>query len=88
MVSRSKRTWFHELPVRQTDRFRRGVPEHHVELRVAEDEGLGLVDQGHLDGVAERLGNARAELEAAEACSQHQNSSLHCPIVSRRRPSS
>jgi hypothetical protein len=48
--------------VGQPDRLWRGVPEHHVELRVAEDERIALVDQGHLRAVAQRLRYQRGEL--------------------------
>ena len=60
------------LAVRQAHRLGRRAAEHDVELRVAEDEAVALVDERHVDLVAERLGQHRAELEAAEARSQHQ----------------
>ena len=56
-----------DVAVRQPHRVERRPPEHHVELRVAEDEGVVLVDQRHVDVVAERLGEHGRELEPAEA---------------------
>ena len=44
-----------DVAVREADRVGRRPPEHHVELRVAEDERVALVDQRHVDVVAERL---------------------------------
>jgi hypothetical protein len=48
------------------------APEHHVELREPEDEALALVDQRHLDVVAQFLGQRRRQLEPAEPGTQHQ----------------
>ncbi len=57
----------HEVAVRQPHRLERRAVKHHVELRVAEDERVALVDQGHLDAVGESFGQQGAELEAAKS---------------------
>ena len=57
----------------ETDGVGFAFAEHHVELGEPEDEGVGLVDQGDVDVVAERLGEAAAELQTAEAGSQDQD---------------
>ena len=44
--------------------------EHHLELREAEDERLGTVDEHDVDVVAELVGQARGQLETAEAGAQ------------------
>ncbi len=66
-----------EVAIRQPDGLGRLAAEHDVELRVPEDEAVGLVDQRHVDLVAQRLGQRRRELEAAEARSQYQHSIGH-----------
>ena len=48
-------------------------PEHHVELREAEHEGVALVDERDLHRVAELGGQPRDELEAAEPSPQHEH---------------
>ena len=55
-----------DVAVREADRVGRRPAEHHVELRVPEDEGVVLVDQGHVDVVAERLRQHGRELETSE----------------------
>ena len=46
---------FHEFLIRQSHRVGPRMPEHHVELREAEIEGVALVNQRHFDVVAKRL---------------------------------
>ncbi len=41
--------------------------EHHLELREAEDERVGAVEEHEVDAVTELVGQARGQLEAAEA---------------------
>ncbi len=47
--------------------------EHHVELREAEHEALGTVDQRDLDLISQRLRQAGAQLEPAEPGTQHHD---------------
>ncbi len=70
-----------DLAVRQADRVECRPAEHHVELRVAEDERVVLVDQRHLDLVAERLGQHGGELETAETRSEDDNAGRHGAII-------
>lgn len=56
-----------EGAVREVDRLGRGPAEHHVELRVPEDEAVVLVDDRDLGLAAEPLGEARGDLESAES---------------------
>ena len=69
-----------DVAVREANCVRSRPPEHHVELRVAEDEGVALVDQGDGDLVAERFREHGRELEPAEAGSQDDDS-LHRTIL-------
>ena len=55
--------------------------EEHVQLRIAEDERVALVDQGQVEPVAQRLGQQRAELEAAEARTQDYHARFHAPSI-------
>ena len=55
-----------QVAVRQSHGVERRAPEHHVELRVAEDEGVALVDERHVGLVAERLRQPGRQLETAE----------------------
>ena len=64
----------------------RRTTEHHVELGEAEHEPLGLVDQHHLDLVAELLGEPRRQLESTESRTQHQYSH-GCESTASRTPS-
>src|SRR4029078_2141507 len=52
-----------------------------VELGVAEDERIGLVDQRGLDLVAELLRHGRRQLEPAEAGSQNEDARVHAAII-------
>ena len=74
-----------EVAVRKANRVQRRPPEHHVELRVAEDERVALVDQRDGDLVADRLRQHRRELEPAEAGSQDDDS-LHRTILGEGSP--
>ena len=56
----------------------KGPAEHHVELREAEDEAFGLVDEHDLDRIAELVGQPRRQLQPSEARSEHQD--LHRPL--------
>ncbi len=53
------------------------MPEHHVELREAEIEGVALVDQRHFDVVAKRLREHGAEFEPAEAGAENEDAFFH-----------
>ncbi|MEX0852762.1 MAG: hypothetical protein WD036_05680 [Bauldia sp.] len=78
IVCCTKRTpVFDEVAVRQAHRIQRRPAEHDVELRVAEYERVTLVDQRHVDVVAERFRQQSAELEASEACSKNDDARLH-----------
>ena len=66
-----------EARVRKTNLLERLPPEHHVELRVSEDEGVVPVDQGDPCAVAERLGEEGRELETAEARPQDDDARVH-----------
>ena len=78
IVSRRKRTpGLTTSRVRQAHLLGRRPPEHHVELRVAEDEGVALVDQRHAGVVAERLRQHGRELEAAEARTEDEDARPH-----------
>jgi hypothetical protein len=61
---------FDDVGIGQADVLERRPVEHHVELRVAEDEGVVLVDQLDAGVAAERLGQDSRELETAEARAQ------------------
>jgi hypothetical protein len=47
-----------DVAVRQPHLLHRAPPEHHVELREAEDEGVAPVDQCDLDVVGELTGQS------------------------------
>lgn len=66
-----------EVAIGQPDRFRGRPAEHHVEFRVSEGECVALVDQGDVGIVAERLGQKRAQLKAAEPCTKNEDASFH-----------
>ena len=71
-----------DVAVRNAHGVHRRAAEHHVELRVAEDECLGLVDQRHVDLVAELLRQDARELEAPEAGTENDDASSHASSVS------
>ena len=75
-----------DVAIGQTNRVERRPAEHHVELRVAEDERVALVDQGHIDVPAGRLGQRRGELETAEARSQDHNPQHRAILLRLRSP--
>jgi len=66
-----------EVGIRQANLAWRLAPEHHVELRVAEDEGVVLVDERNAGVAAERFGQESRELETAEARAQNDETRLH-----------
>ena len=70
-----------DVTVLEADRVERRPAEHHVELRVSEDERVVLVDQGYVDVVAERLRQHGRELKTAEARSEDDNPGFHQAIV-------
>jgi hypothetical protein len=74
-------TGLDEVAVREANRVERCPAEHHVELRVAEDERVALVDQGDVDVVAELFRQHGRELEASEARSQDDDPRSHRAIV-------
>ena len=89
-LAQESHAWLGEARVRDANLLRRRPPEHHVELRVAEDEGVVPVDQGDPGVVAERLGEQGRELETAEARSQDDDARFHrtslTPGPTRRGP--
>jgi hypothetical protein len=66
-----------------------GLPpaEHDIQLREAEDEAFGLIDQGHLGVGATAGGHLRRQLEPAEPGTQHHHARHHGESVSPGRPS-
>ena len=75
----------HDVSVREPNGVGRRPPEHDVELRVAEDERVVLVDQRDLELVAEGLGQRRRELEPAEARAEDQDSLHRSILVARQK---
>jgi hypothetical protein len=67
----------HESLIRESHRVKRRVPEHDVELRVAENKGVVLIDQRHVDAVAIRLGEHGAEFEPSEAGAENEDALFH-----------
>ena len=59
--------------------------EHHVELRVAEHERVGPVDQRDAGVVAELLGEDRGQLETAEPGAEDQDPLVHRASLSALR---
>ena len=47
--------WLVDAAVREAHGVKGLATVHHVELRIAEDEGIALVDQGELEVISERL---------------------------------
>lgn len=77
----------HEVAVRQAHRVQHGAAEHHVELRIAEDERIAAVDQRYLNLVAEGLRQDRAQLQSAEAGPQDRDPCEHgVPFPGRWSP--
>ena len=68
---------FLDRGVRESDLVSGHATEHHVELRVAEHEGVAVVDQRHPRMLTERVGQDRRELEAAEARAQNEDARSH-----------
>jgi hypothetical protein len=68
--------WLGEIGVRQAHVLGRGVAEHHVELRVPEDERVARLDERDAGVVAECVGQDRRELEPAESGAENENA-LH-----------
>ena len=66
-----------DVPVVQSYVAEAAAPEHHVQLREAEDKRVTLVDESDLDLVAKVLGQPGRELQAAEPGSEDQNSGRH-----------
>ena len=75
-----------DVAVREADRVGRRPPEHHVELRVPEDERVVLVDQRHVDVVAERLRQHGRELETAKARPEDEDPRRHAGDPTRPQP--
>jgi hypothetical protein len=62
-----------DLVVGEQD-VRHGLPaEEDVQLRIAEEEGLALVDERDADLAGERIGESRRELQAGEAGAEDNN---------------
>ena len=60
-----------DLRVGQPHRLGARAAEHHIQLGEAEHERVALVDQRHLDVVAQLLRQHRRELQPAEPRPQH-----------------
>ena len=71
-----------DVAVGQPHRVGRRAPEHHVELREPEDERVALVDQRHLDLVAERLREHGAQLQPAEPRPENEYARAHRATIS------
>ncbi len=73
-------------------RFRLGVAEHDVELRIAEHESVPALDERHARVRPERLGETGRDLEAAEAGAEDEDALAHaaslaaCQIVTTILP--
>jgi hypothetical protein len=80
-VSRRTRTPGGEIPVGQPCGVHRCSTEHHVELRIPEDERVRFVDERDRNGVAERLGERRAELEPTKAGAEDEDTERHIAIT-------
>ncbi len=68
---------FDEVAVKMTDLGGGLMAEHHFEFGEAEDEGVGLVDEDDVDGVAEGFGEDGGEFEAAEAGTEDYYAGFH-----------
>ena len=66
-----------DVTVSEADRVERRPAEHHVELRVPEDERIVLIDQGYVDVVTERLRQQGGELETPETRPEYDDPSSH-----------
>jgi hypothetical protein len=53
------------------------VAKHQIELRVAEHKGVALIDQSHLDVVAERFRQTGREFQATESGPKNKDMRLH-----------
>ena len=60
-----------QVAVRMMYRPRRGPAEHHVKLREAEHEALGLVDEDHVGLIAQLSRQPGGQLQSTESCSQY-----------------
>ena len=80
----------HDVGVAVVDVGRQPVPEHHVELREAEHEPVGLVDQHDVRIVAQRLRQPCRQLQPPEPCPQHQHAHPRtlpkCRAPAQRQP--
>jgi hypothetical protein len=67
-----------QAAVGEVDGLGRGATEHRVELLVAEDEAVVLVDEGDVHRLAEGFGEAGGDLEPAEpgACDHDSHDTL------------
>ncbi len=48
------------------------APEHHIELRVPEHEGITLVDERYLDRVRNRFRKPRRQFQTTEARAENE----------------
>jgi hypothetical protein len=62
-----------QITVRVHDRCRQRPAEHDVQLGEPEDETVALIDQDHVGGVPEPLGQPRRQLETAESSAEDQD---------------
>src|SRR5690348_2499097 len=74
-----------DVAVGMTDGLQRRPTEHHVELGIAEDEGVGAVDQGDAGLVAELLRQPGRELQARESSPEDEYARAHRERVARAR---
>ena len=59
------------------DRVERRATEHHIELRVAEDERLALVDHRYAGVLPQSLGKHRGKLQTAKPGAEDENARVH-----------
>jgi len=59
------------------DRVERRATEHHIELRVAEDERVALVDHGYAGVLPQSLGKHRGKLQTAKPGAEDENARVH-----------
>ena len=61
---------------------RHGLPsEHHIELGVAEHEGVVAVEQHQVERLAEGIREHGGELEAAETGAEYDDARAHQPFT-------
>ena len=66
-----------EVRIGMPDRRLSRPPEQQIELGETEDEAVGLVDEGDLDAVAQRLRERGRQFQSAEAGAEDENAGFH-----------